>query len=157
MTYPDVTASKELSSERLTEILKTVDLSYLMDREGVMMEETNWEEELSLGEKQRLAIARLVHHRPKFAVLDECTSAVSSEMERRLYQICLENNITFVTISHRPALQAYHDQMLAIGDGKCGFTLTDIDRSAHAKATLAMAKASVIDKDTEQVSSPVTH
>ena len=110
----------------------------------------NREEELSLGEKQRLAIARLVHHRPKFAVLDECTSAVSSEMERRLYQICLENEITFVTISHRPALQAYHDQMLAIGDGKCGYTLTDIDRTAHTKTTLAMARASVISKDTEQ-------
>jgi hypothetical protein len=71
-------------------------------------------------------------------------------MERRLYQICLENQITFVTISHRPALQAYHDQMLAIGDGKCGFTLKDIDRSAHVKTTLAMARASVISKDTEQ-------
>ena len=88
-------------------------------------------------------------------------------MERRLYQICLEFGVTFVTISHRPALQACearlppaalflalsavspptqlgwadHEQMLAIGDGKCGFTLTDIDRSLHAKKTLAMAKA----------------
>eukprot|EP01051_Picozoa_sp_SAG22_P002810 SAG22_NODE_129_length_18679_cov_40.656028_9_plen_114_part_00 len=106
---------------------------------------------LSLGEKQRLAIARLFHHAPKYAVLDECTSAVSSEMERKMYQICLEHGITYVTISHRPALQAYHDQMLAIGDGKCGFTLTEIDRSVHAKKTLAMAKASKIDLSTEQV------
>ena len=40
--------------------------------------------------------------------------------------------------------------MLAIGDGKCGFTLTDIDRAVHTKTTLAMARASVIDKPTEQ-------
>ena len=70
MTYPDVSASKDLSLERLTEILKTVDLGYLLEREDVLTKEVNWDEELSLGEKQRLAIARLVHHRPKFAVLD---------------------------------------------------------------------------------------
>ena len=56
------------------------------------------DEELSLGEKQRLAIARLLHHRPRFAILDECSSAISSEMERRLYRICREHSITFITI-----------------------------------------------------------
>ena len=105
MTYPDVSAAQDLSAERLAEILGRVDLSYLMERESVLTKETNWEEELSLGEKQRLAIARLIHHKPQFAVLDECTSAVSSEMERRLYEICLQHQITYVTISHRPALQ----------------------------------------------------
>ena len=42
MTYPDVTASKELGAEQLTEILKSVDLGYLMERENVMTKETNW-------------------------------------------------------------------------------------------------------------------
>eukprot|EP01052_Picozoa_sp_SAG31_P012968 SAG31_NODE_770_length_12217_cov_2.855174_4_plen_442_part_00 len=83
----------------------------------------------SLGEKQLLAIARLIHHRPKFAILDECTSAVSSEMERRLYEICRKLRIAYVTISHRPALQAYHESCLSIGDGKCGYKLETIDRS----------------------------
>lgn len=41
-------------------------------------------------------------------------------MERRLYEICRQHSITIVTISHRPALMAYHDTSLAIGDGKQG-------------------------------------
>ena len=44
MTYPDVSASKDLSLERLAEILKTVDLGYLLEREEVLTKEVNWDE-----------------------------------------------------------------------------------------------------------------
>jgi ABC-type uncharacterized transport system fused permease/ATPase subunit len=78
--------------------------------EGALTEEVNWEDELSLGEKQRLAIARLVHHKPRYAILDECSSAISAEMERRLYRICQQNSITYITIAHRPALRVTHSR-----------------------------------------------
>ena len=65
LTYPDTTGSEKLSRERVAELLGTVDLEYLLDREDALTNnEIVWEDELSLGEKQRLAIARLVHHRP---------------------------------------------------------------------------------------------
>eukprot|EP00943_MAST-04B_sp_MAST-4B-sp1_P009537 g9537.t1 len=131
LTYPGSEGGKNLTKKKLKDILTEVDLGYLADRKNVMTDEINWEEELSLGEKQRIAIARLIFRRPKFAILDECTSAVSSEMEIRLYKICQNYGITYITISHRPALQAFHDRMLAIGDGKRGWKITKIDRDRH--------------------------
>ena len=95
--------------------LLQVDLGYLVERYAAE-NEVNWEQTLSLGETQRLAIARLLYHRPRFAILDECTSAVSGAMERRLYQLLKDEGVTYITISHRPVLKAYHDQLLTIGD-----------------------------------------
>ena len=59
-----------------------VDLEYLLDRYPEF-QEVNWGDELSLGEQQRLGMARLFYHRPLFAILDECTSAVTTDMEER--------------------------------------------------------------------------
>ena len=83
MTYPDTSGGEALTKEKLHELLIEVDLEYLVV--GVLTDEINWDEELSLGgEKQRLAIARLLHHKPRFDILDECSSAISSEMEHHL-------------------------------------------------------------------------
>ena len=49
-----------LTEARIREVLGVIGLDYLADRPGVFTEEINWEEQLSLGEQQRLAIARLI-------------------------------------------------------------------------------------------------
>lgn len=59
-----------------------VNLEELVDRYGIQ-EEVNWGERLSLGQQQRLGMARLFYHAPTFAILDECTSAVTTDMEER--------------------------------------------------------------------------
>ena len=52
--------------ERMNEILTEVDLEYLLERKGCLTESVNWEDVLSLSEKQRLAIARLIYNKPRF-------------------------------------------------------------------------------------------
>jgi len=101
----------------LRRYLSYVQLEYLVDEavsKGTLQEECDWGSRLSLGEQQRLGIARVLYHRPRFAILDECTSAVSKDMERWLFEVARELSISCVTITHRPALQEHHHQMLRL-------------------------------------------
>ncbi|MED6148441.1 ATP-binding cassette sub- D member 1 [Stylosanthes scabra] len=123
LIYP-LTADQEvepLTESGMVELLKNVDLEYLLDRYPPE-KEVNWGEELSLGEQQRLGMARLFYHKPKFAILDECTSAVTTDMEERFCAKVRAMGTSCITISHRPALVAFHDVVLSL-DGEGGWSV----------------------------------
>ncbi|KAI3802276.1 hypothetical protein L1987_30406 [Smallanthus sonchifolius] len=108
-----------LTRNEMVELLKNVDLEYLLNRYPPE-KEINWGEELSLGEQQRLGMARLFYHKPRFAILDECTSAVTTDMEERFCSKVRAMGTSCITISHRPALVAFHDVVLSL-DGEGGW------------------------------------
>jgi ABC-type uncharacterized transport system fused permease/ATPase subunit len=89
----------ELLDQRLRSILEDVRLVYLLEREGGWDVTANWEDMLSLGEQQRLGMARLFFHHPKFGILDECTNATSVDVEESLYKRAQALGIAVVTIS----------------------------------------------------------
>ncbi|KQK08073.1 ABC transporter D family member 1 [Brachypodium distachyon] len=121
LIYP-LTADQEiepLSYDGMMDLLKNVDLEYLLQRYP-LDKEVNWGDELSLGEQQRLGMARLFYHKPKFAILDECTSAVTIDMEERFCKKVRAMGTSCITISHRPALVAFHNIVLSL-DGEGGW------------------------------------
>eukprot|EP00475_Leptophrys_vorax_P007198 TRINITY_DN14561_c0_g1_i1.p1 TRINITY_DN14561_c0_g1~~TRINITY_DN14561_c0_g1_i1.p1 ORF type:complete len:1009 (-),score=245.67 TRINITY_DN14561_c0_g1_i1:54-2798(-) len=127
LIYPLSPEDASLTIEDVVRLLKMVDLEYLTSQ--VSEAEINWEQKLSLGEQQRLAMARLFYHRPSFAILDECTSAVSTVMEEFLYDQCKALGITYITICHRPALRVFHKANLNLtGDGNGGWEFVPIDQ-----------------------------
>jgi ATP-binding cassette, subfamily D (ALD), member 3 len=68
-------------------------------------------------------MARLFYHRPQFAILDECTSAVSVDVEGRMYSKCRELGVTLFTVSHRKTLWKYHEFVLHFdGRGEYSFS-----------------------------------
>lgn len=67
-------------------------------------------------------MARLIYHRPMYAILDECTSHLSLEIEQHLYNYMKTVGITLMTVSHRQTLWQYHDYQLKFdGDRKYSF------------------------------------
>lgn len=125
LIYP-LTADQEvepLTHSEMVDLLRNVDLEYLLNRYPPE-KEINWGEELSLGEQQRLGMARLFYHKPRFAILDECTSAVTTDMEERFCAKVRAMGTSCITISHRPALVAFHDVVLSL-DGEGGWRVYD--------------------------------
>ena len=72
----------------MREILGEVDLEYLLERDGALTEEIIWEDELSLAEKQRLAIARLIYNKPRYGRLNYRTAARTLFLRPYLAHFC---------------------------------------------------------------------
>jgi ABC-type uncharacterized transport system fused permease/ATPase subunit len=106
-----------VTDDDLLGLMAAVQLVPIVQREAKGLDTiSDWAEVLSGGEKQRVAMARLFYHRPKFAVLDECTSAVAVDVEHALYTRCREIGCTLITISHRKTLWKFHEMLLRFND-----------------------------------------
>ena len=130
--YPDdlrQMRDKGVKDTDLFEILRTVEVEHIVDRVGGWDAEEEWRDVLSGGLQQRIAMARLFYHAPRYAILDECTSSVTLEIEKAMYDQAKALGITLMTVSHRRSLWKYHDHLLQFdGQGNYIFTQLDAER-----------------------------
>lgn len=75
--------------------------------------------QLSSGEAQRIALARLFLANPKIVVLDEPTSFLDPETESAIHQAImdLKKTVTVIVIAHRPSTVKIADQVLVLSRG----------------------------------------
>lgn len=132
LLYPNVTTS--LTDKHLIAALNQANVGFLATRypggldgypgEGQFDSQGHpairpWSSELSPGEQQRLAFARFLLAKPKYVFLDEATSALGIADEELLYRTLQASGATYVSVGHRPSLDAYHQQSLTLlGEGR---------------------------------------
>lgn len=130
--YPDGVRemrAKGVTDADLFRILSVVEIEQIVERQGGWDAEAEWTDVLSGGLQQRVAMARLFYHAPKYAILDECTSSVTLEIERVMYEEAKRLGVTLMTVSHRRSLWKYHKNILQFdGQGHCIFTRLDAER-----------------------------
>jgi ATP-binding cassette subfamily D (ALD) long-chain fatty acid import protein len=130
--YPDSIREmrdKNITDADLLRILSVVEIAHIVERQGGWDAEAEWTDVLSGGLQQRVAMARLFYHAPRYAILDECTSSVTLEIERVMYEEAKRLGITLMTVSHRRSLWKYHKTILQFdGQGNYIFTKLDAER-----------------------------
>ncbi|MGY3586041.1 putative ATP-binding cassette transporter [Bradyrhizobium sp. USDA 4341] len=122
VVYPGQAASYDAG--RVREVLVAVGLPQLAAR---LEEEAHWNRMLSLGEQQRLGIARALLHAPQFLFLDEATASLDEPSEAALYRLIAEKlpDTTVVSIGHRSTLDAFHQRSISLVRDGDRFTLRD--------------------------------
>lgn len=111
LCYPS--DASQFSDEQCRDVLQQCLLGGYVDELGAT---NRWQQLLSGGEQQRLAIARVILQRPDFVFLDEATSAIDGETETALYMALIDRlpNSSIISVAHREALEAFHDHVLEL-------------------------------------------
>ncbi len=123
--YPERGASEE----EILAMVETVNLADILQRvDGDLDRIVDWTNVLSLGEQQRVALARLFLRKPKFAFLDEATSALDEENQDHLYRLIRDSGIGYISVGHRITLIRHHDRILTI-DRSSSWKLEEVKMS----------------------------
>jgi putative ABC transport system ATP-binding protein len=101
----------------------------LLERLGLGERLRHRAETLSMGERQRVMIARALSTMPRLLLADEPTGSLDTQRGREvlelLRELCRERGVAVVLVSHDPLAARYADRVFALRDGKLGGYETD--------------------------------
>ena len=119
--------------DEIDDVLDATGLSHLRE---ALDETAYWADRLSMGEQQKLSIARALLQKPDWLFLDEATAALDEPAEGMLYRLMLERlpDAAIVSIGHRSSLVVFHERFLALKpDGKGRHRLTAVSPDEGAR------------------------
>jgi putative ABC transport system ATP-binding protein len=120
VTAIDNAVLKLLKSVRWREAHRQI--TPLLERLGLGGRLTHRAETLSMGERQRVMIARALSTEPTLLLADEPTGSLDTQRSREvlelLRELCRERQVAVVLVSHDPHAAGYADRVFALRDGK---------------------------------------
>jgi putative ABC transport system ATP-binding protein len=110
-------------------LLKTVrwkeahrQITPMLERLGLAGRVQHRAEMLSMGERQRVMIARALSTEPRLLLADEPTGSLDTQRGREvlelLRELCSERQVAIVLVSHDPMAARYADRVFALRDGR---------------------------------------
>jgi putative ATP-binding cassette transporter len=129
VAYPH--AADDWSADEMTSALDKVGLGHLNEK---LEDDAPWDHTLSGGEKQRLAFARLLLHKPEIVVMDEATSALDEKSQDKIMQMLIDElpDVTILSVGHRAELEAFHSRKITLEKRDGGARLvSDVDLIPH--------------------------
>ncbi len=97
------------------------EITPLLERLGLGERLEHRSETLSMGERQRVMIARALSNEPRLLLADEPTGSLDSRRGRQVLELlrglCRERGVAIVLVSHDPMAAAFADRVFALRDG----------------------------------------
>ena len=114
--YYPLAEPAQADDDAVRAILEQIQLGHLATQLDV---ENEWTNILSLGEQQRLAMGRVLLHRPQLVFLDEASSAMDEGLEHAMYSLLRKElpQVMLVSVGHRSSLAAFHSSELNLQGG----------------------------------------
>ncbi|WP_343152568.1 SmdB family multidrug efflux ABC transporter permease/ATP-binding protein [Buchnera aphidicola] len=120
--FENITLGKKISENKLWEILDIVHLSSLINSfpNGIYSFLGEQGNNLSVGQKQLIALARVLVRKPKILILDEATANIDSETEKSIQKalLSIKKKTTLIIIAHRLSTIVNADYIIVLENGK---------------------------------------
>ena len=136
--YANVTLGRDISEQQVWEALEAVQLADLAREmsDGIYTQLGEQGNNLSVGQKQLLALARVLVETPQVLILDEATANIDSGTEQAIQQALakVREHTTLVVIAHRLSTIVEADTILVLHRGQA------VERGNHQQLLAAKGR-----------------
>jgi ABC-type bacteriocin/lantibiotic exporter with double-glycine peptidase domain len=118
----NIMAGRRIDEKKIAEVIKMAGIAEFIEElpMGLHTAMSYGGSTISLGQKQRILIARALVNDPKVILFDEATSALDNETQKVISDHLAERKVTRIVVAHRPVTLKHADRILTIQDGKMG-------------------------------------